>query len=154
MNPEDYVSYPIALALKKHGFDEPCHYGYSVKMRLEPELSFGEPKMVHSKVPKNYNDNRKGIAKGLEFCSAVPLWQAQKWLREEWGVHVDVCIYSDYSTDADGKVCDRWDFWGFNLYAVAGGDMMEEGDGEYSSYESALSAGIAAALDFLDNEKE
>ena len=63
MNPEDYVSYSLALALKKHGFDEPCHYGYSVKMRLEPEISFGEPKMVHGKTPKNYNDNRKGIAK-------------------------------------------------------------------------------------------
>ena len=149
MNPEDYVSYPIALALKKAGFDEPCHYGYSVKMRLEPEISFGEPKMVHSKAPKNYNDTRKGIEKGLEFCSAVPLWQAQKWLREEWGIHIDVCIYSDYSTDADGKVCDRWDFWVFDLYAVNGGDMMEDGDGEYDSYEQALSAGVAAAFKLI-----
>ena len=28
MNPEDYVSYPIALALKKAGFDEPCYHYY------------------------------------------------------------------------------------------------------------------------------
>lgn len=83
MNNEDYVSYELALKLKACGFDEPCDYGYSVKMRLEPEVSFGKPKTVHSKDPKNYNDNRKGIEKGLSFCSAPTLWQAQKWLREK-----------------------------------------------------------------------
>ena len=149
MKTTDYVSYPIALALKKAGFDWKCHYGYSVKMCLEPEPSFGEPKMVHSKVPKNYNDNRKGIEKGLEFCSAVPLWQAQKWLREKCGIHIDVCIYSDYSTDADGEVCDKWDFWGFDLYVAAGGKKLTDDDGEYDSYEAALSAGIAAALELI-----
>jgi len=92
MNPEDYVSYPLALALKKAGFDEPCHYGYSVKMRLEPEISFGEPKMAHSKAPKNYNDNRKGIAKGLEFCSAPTLWQAQKWLRDKRKIDLELRV--------------------------------------------------------------
>lgn len=82
------------------------------------------------------------------------LAQAQKWLREKWGIHINVCICSDYSTDADGKVCDRWDFWGFDLYAVSGGGMMEDGDGEYDTYESALSAGIAAALELIEKKGE
>lgn len=149
MNPKDYCSYELSKALKECGFDEPCNYGYSVKVRLEPEVSFGEPKMVHSKDPKNYNDNRKGIEKGLSFCSAVPLWQAQKWLREKCGIHVDACVFSDYSTDADGKVCDRWDFWGFDLYAVVGGKKMVDDDGEYDSYEQALSEGIKSALELI-----
>ncbi len=34
MNPEDYVSYPIALALKKAGLDEPCRYYYNPKGML------------------------------------------------------------------------------------------------------------------------
>lgn len=149
MNNNDYCSYELSKALKAAGFDEPCNYGYSVKMRLEPEVSFGEPKMVHSKAPKNFNDNRKGIEKGLSFCSAVPLWHAQKWLREKWGIHVDACVFSDYSTDADGKVCDRWDFWGFDLYAVVGGEKIIDDDGEYDSYEQAPSAGIFAALELI-----
>lgn len=147
---EDFVSYDLALKLKACGFDEPCNYGYSVKMRLEPEVSFGEPKMVHSKDQKNYNDNRKGIEKGLSFCSAPTLYHAQKWLREKCGIHVDVCPYSDYSTDADGKICDRWDFWGFDLYAVVGGERMIDDDGEYDSYECALSAGIASVLELIE----
>lgn len=28
MTDTDYVSYPLALALKKHGFDEPCDCYY------------------------------------------------------------------------------------------------------------------------------
>ncbi len=143
MNPEDYVSYPLALALKKAGFDEPCHYGYSVKMRLEPKLSFGDPKMVHSKAPKNYNDNRKGIAKGLEFCSAVPLWQAQKWLREVKRIEVNTSWES----------IKRYWFFYTNLMDVPDIVNLEDiSDSVYSTYESALSAGIAAALELIEKK--
>ena len=140
MNTEDYVPYPLALALKKAGFDEPCHYGYSVKMRLEPEISFGEPKMVHSKTPKNYNDNRKGIAKGLEFCSAVPLWQAQKWLREKWGLIILVGMT-------------RIDDWFYSIYDKKGKCLKDDGT-QRDCYESALSAGIAAALELIEKKGE
>lgn len=152
MTPEDYVSYPLALALKKVGFDEPCHYGYSVKMRLEPEISFGEPKMVQSKTPKNYNDNRKGITKGLEFCSAVPLWQAQKWLREK-GIHISVNPYMGYDIDADGALYNEYPSWGFELMGVASAEFMNDAGGNHTSYETALSAGIAAALELIENNK-
>lgn len=135
MNPEDYVSYPIALALKKAGLDWVCTSFYN---NLDKELWEGGE--------MNWNN-------GVD-CSAPLLWQAQKWLREKCGIHINICIYSDYSTDADGKVCDRWDFWGVDLYAVSGGGMMEEGDGEYDSYEQALSAGIAAALELIEEEGE
>ena len=141
MNPEDYVSYPIALALKKHGFDEPCHYGYSVKMRLEPEISFGEPQMVHSKTPKNYNDTRKGIAKGLDFCSAVSLWQAQKWLREK--KKIDVLVWN----------CACGYGWEVSKAENGTGLILSDDKGDnkdsgcWTSYESALSAAIAAALE-------
>lgn len=141
MTTEDCVSYPIALALKKAGFDEPCHYGYSVKMRLEPELSFGDPKMVHSKAPKNYNDNRKGIEKGLEFCSAVPLWQAQKWLREKKNIEVNA-VWSYEESD-----------WFTYSSPMCRPQVMDSdvSDTPYTSYELALSAGIAAALELIDN---
>ena len=34
MNPDDYVSYPLALALKKAGFDEPCETTENCEFRL------------------------------------------------------------------------------------------------------------------------
>lgn len=144
MTDTDYVSYPLALALKKAGFDYPCYFYYTRKDSPDDHVY----STTSEEAPIDYN---RSVYAG---CSMPTLAQAQKWLREEWGIHINVCIYSDYSTDADGKVCDRWDFWGFDLYAVSGGDMMEEGDGEYDSYEQALSAGIAAALELIDNEKE
>ena len=160
MNPEDYVSYPIALALKKAGFDWECDHFY--EHRLDPNKArisasgvYGEWKNIDA-FKHNFNaiDDNRHEQLLIPHCSAPTLWQAQKWLREEWGIHINVCIYSDYSTDADGKVCDRWDFWGFDLYAVSGGKQIEDGDGEYDSYESALSAGIAAALELIEKEGE
>lgn len=120
--------------------------------RLQPELSFGDPKIVHSKAPKNYNDNRKGIAKGLEFCSAPTLWQAQKWLRNtalfnvgvnpalptrKWQFYID--DLNQHVNPHDGELMTRWD-----------DDMQEKADEQmYDSYEQALSAGIEAALELI-----
>lgn len=149
MNNEDYCSYELSKALKACGFDEPCNYGYSVKMRLEPEVSFGEPKMVHSKAPKNYNDNRKGIEKGLSFCSAVPLWQAHKWLREKWDLHIDVYPVADCSLDADGNVCEEWNYWTYDIMHVISTRKIVEDEEQYGSYEEALSEGIASVLELI-----
>lgn len=143
MTPEDYVSYPLALALKKVGFDYPCYFYYTRKDSPDDHVY----STTSEEAPIDYN---RSVYAG---CSMPTLAQAQKWLRDRCGIHIDVCIYSDYSTDADGKVCDRWDFWGFDLYAVSGGEMMEDGDGMYDSYEQTLSAGIAAALELIENNK-
>lgn len=142
MNPEDYVSYPLALALKKAGFDYPCYFYYTRKDAPDDHVW----STTSEEAPIDYN---RSVYAG---CSMPTLAQAQKWLRDRCGIHINVCIYSDYSTDADGKVCDRWDFWGFDLYAVSGGKQIEDGDGEYDSYESALSAGIAAALELIEKK--
>ena len=142
MNPEDYVSYPLALALKKAGFDYPCYFYYTRKDSPDDHVY----STTSEEAPIDYN---RSVYAG---CSMPTLAQAQKWLRDRCGIHIDVCIYSDYSTDADGKVCDRWDFWGFDLYAVSGGEMMEDGDGMYDSYEQTLSAGIAAALELIEKK--
>lgn len=66
MNPEDYVSYPIALVLKKAGFDEPCEAFYA----------HTDGKMWLSV------DGKEDWNSGVDY-SAPTLWQAQKWLREK-----------------------------------------------------------------------
>lgn len=138
-NNQDYCSYELSKALKSCGFDEPCNYGYSVKMRLEPEVSFGEPKMVHSKDPKNYNDNRKGIEKGLSFCSAVPLWQAQKWLREKKGIAINVIAHDGGAYDYDIV---------FLPNAVDCDSTIDRATFS-RTYEEALSEGITSVLELI-----
>lgn len=149
MNPEDYVSYPLALALKKAGFDLEVNHVYDKNGELWEE---GMNENAECDYTAYFNYNKSGY---IEVSASAPtLAQAQKWLRDRRGIHIDVYIYSDYSTDADGKVCDRWCFWGFELYAIGNAERVTVDDGEYDSYEQTLSAGIAAALDFLGNEKE
>jgi len=136
---EDYCSYEISKALKAAGFDEPCdHYWYKA-------YTNSDEMVLRQASADDYNNDDWSVP----HCSAPHIFHAQKWLREKWGIHVDACVFSDYSTDADGNVCDRWDFWGFDLYAVVGGEKMIEDDGEYDSYEQALSEGIKSALELI-----
>lgn len=132
---EDYASYELAKKLKECGFAEPCDHYYNIGFKNDTDMYYA--------VDNDYND------RGEHCCSAPLLFHAQKWLREEKGIHIDVCTYSDYSTDADGNVCDRWDFWGFELYAIVGGERIAIGDGECDSYEEALSEGIESALELI-----
>lgn len=137
METTDYCSYELSKTLKAVGFDELCRHYYDIEDA--PDGCYWEGGSLHK---KNHNED-------ISKFSAPTLWQAQKWLREKCGIHIDVCIYSDYSTDADGEVCDKWDFWGFDLYVVAGGEKLTDDDGEHDSFEAALSAGIAAALEMI-----
>lgn len=138
MEETDYCDYWLSLALKKGGFDEPCIAQWAAE-------SDGKPLLLGSTAFVFRNAELKGSDVVAPF-----LWQAQKWLREKKGVHVDVCVYSDCATDADGKVYDRWNFWGFGLYTVVGGESINDNDGEYDSYEEALSAGITTAIQLLE----
>lgn len=148
METTDYCSYELSKALKACGFDEPCDKWIASKSFsyydedecCDHNAVISKGWLISQKQKERYDQ---------EALPYLSLWQAQKWLREKWGIHVDVCPYSDYSTDADGNVCDRWGFWGFDLYAVIGSEIMIDGDGEYDSYEQALSAGISAALDLI-----
>lgn len=139
MGTNNYVGYELAVKLKACGFDEPCNYGYSVKMRLEPEVSFGEPKMVHSKAKKNYNDNRKGIEKGLSFCSAPHIFHAQKWLREKKGIAINVIAH-------DGGV---YDYDIVFLPNAVDCDSPIDRATFSRTYEEALSEGITSVLELI-----
>lgn len=140
-NNQDYCNYELSKALKACGFDEPCDHYYNGHGNLNRYADT-------DRINRNTNGHH------TPSCSAPHIYHAQKWLREKWGIHVDACIYSDYSTDADGNVCDRWDFWGFDLYAVVGGEKMVDDDGEYDSYEQALSEGIKSALELIEKKEE
>lgn len=123
MNNDDFVSYEIAQALKKAGFDYPCYFYYT-KQDAPDECVWHT---TSEEAPIDYN--RSGYAE----CSMPTLAQAQKWLREVHGISVE-------------PVCNMVRKWNVNVC-----EMDEFGEAARSkigldTYESALSAGIEVAL--------
>ena len=137
---EEYVTYEQAVKLKELGFAEKVNHGYLKKISIEPELSVGDLKEVHGKVPKNYNDKRKGAGKGLFFYSAPRLDQAQQWLREEKGIFVGVTYDNNMS---------NYNPYGFRVQIPMCNDRSALG---FHEYNLALSAGIDKALELLGKE--
>ena len=128
MNTEDYVSYPIALALKKAGFDEPCRDFYWT--------SDGTFKHTDAPVHKNSEHCTTMVA-------APTLWLAQKWLRER-AIEVDVNPMFSHG----GRDGYDWDVYNdFTGYPIIRGTLPFA-----ETYESALSAGIAAALELIEKK--
>jgi len=89
-----------------------------------------------------------------QFLSAPSLAQVAKWLREEKEMHIAVNLYRDYSNDADGRKCEEWVYWGFDVIIASTGAILIDGDGEFETYESALSTGIDVALELLMPEEK
>lgn len=156
MTTEDYVSYPLALALKKAGFDWKCHYHYDSDRGshiIEPNYTANDGEDCQYITTDDLLEDNNG----WQYCSAPSLAQAQKWLRDIFLLHVGANpalptrkwqFYIDDLNQQinpyDGELMTRWD-----------DDMQEKADEHlHDTYESALSAGIAAALELIDNEKE
>ena len=135
---EHYVSYEQAVALKRLGFAEKVNHGYLKKISIEPEVSVGDLKEVHSKDPKNYNDSRKGIAKGIEFYSAPRLDQAAAWVREEKGTYIEPRFQyeSVFKTVIQSPKLQK--------YIVL--------ENKFYSYEEALKYGLDVAIELLGKE--
>ncbi|WP_348689573.1 hypothetical protein [Paramuribaculum intestinale] len=138
MNTEDYVSYPLALALKKARFDEPCdHYWYKAYANSD-EMSMRQASA------DDFNSDDWDVP----HCSAPTLAQAQKWLREKKKIDVLVwncaCGYGWEVSKAENGT-------GLILFDDKGDN---KDSGCWTSYESALSAGIAEALELIEKEGE
>lgn len=140
MNNEDYASYELALKLKACGFDEPCNHYYTPNKTLHIVKSNAlAPEITNNRFLDEIDDG---------CCTAVPLWQAQKWLREVKSIDVLVwncaCGYGweISKADADSRGTTLMDY----------DDNGEDKDsGMWLTYENALYAGIVVALQFIDN---
>lgn len=152
-NDQDYCSYELALKLKKCGFDEPCHHYYT-----KEDAPDGTAWIVPTTDREDFNaDSDCPFCKPL--CSAPLIYHAQKWLREkkdiivivepDWGLD-DYCL-SDYLTG-------KWYFtvWKDGNRARCNFDpnAEEERMWMFEKYEQALSAGIAAALELIEQENK
>lgn len=132
MNNEDFVSYEIAQALKKAGFDWKCRAFYWTDDSL-----FEETK--HDVFNNPYSNCTTMVA-------APTLAQAHKWLRVQMGMDVYVIprwqnAYEVVARELGKRPADTRLL--FNLWDYAK---------PYDTYESALSAGITAALEILTDQ--
>lgn len=139
---EFYVTFEMAQKMKRLGFDKKVNHAYLKKISIEPELRVGILKEIHSKCPKNYNDNRKGADKGQMFYSAPRLDQAQTWLRDDKGIFVGV-TYDNSPTNSTP--------FGYEVKIPMCDDRIGYGARDYNY---ALSACIDKALELLGKGME
>ncbi len=135
MNPEDYVSYPLALALKKAGFDYPCYFYYTRKDSPDDHVW----STTSEEAPIDYN---RSVYAG---CSMPTLAQAQKWLREKRG-----CCVSVYAQPYNGLPY----YTGYILYEGDEKKVLDQDGHWFDNYEKALSETIAAALELIEKKGE
>ena len=133
---KDYCDYDTCVALKELGYkvptsayympnnnqlifvSNPCRGGYVIDC-FRSQNSF--PKDV---MTSNYID-------------APTMWEAQKWLRENCSLHIEVCWF-----------CNMW-----YEYEVkeAEGKVVAEGSA-FPNYEEALSTAVRMAVEYLKEE--
>lgn len=135
MKTTDFVSYDLALKLKACGFDESCIAQWAV----EPD---GKPILVGSTAFVFSNAQLKG-----RDVTAPLLYHAQKWLREKKKINVLIgdCACGYYWEVS--KAGDEQTRGTMLIYYDDNGE--DENSGMWLSYEAALSAGIAAALELI-----
>ncbi len=147
MNDEDFVSYEIAQAIARCGYDGQYNYMYATEC-----FCFGDNPFIFDTVRVGervltcvayyVNDNYEDAYRGIPCPS---LWQAQKWLRER-GLCVSV-YPSPFSEDIDGE-------YAYKVYQFMDYEEWNDPCAEYAKdYNSALSAGIEAALKLIENNK-
>lgn len=142
MNTEDYVSYPVALALKKAGFNELTNSFYD-----EASVQQGEFEIV----PTYAKFNEVCRTPGCECVSAPTLWQAQKWLREKKRIAINVIAHDTSDRYREGKY--HWEeayLPNFNREGHQWADWFIYGKHPlFDTYEEALSDGLSQMLELI-----
>lgn len=121
---ECYVDMEVAKLLKKAGFDWKCKYAYIITPA--GDMPTGEEgTMTESEIDTNW------------LAQSPTLDGAQKWMREEKGVEVNViCVYINHIK--------KYSYTAFtNEYEH---EIIDEG---FGTYEEAQDAGIKNALETI-----
>lgn len=73
---------------------------------------------------------------------AIHLWYAQKWLREEKKLFVEITI----------EAFDQTYLW--EIYSTENSILIAFGDSSHNTYEEALSEGVRASIKILQDEQK
>lgn len=135
METTDYVSYPLALALKKAGFDWPCDHYYCA-FDNETDVRFWS---IHTA----QSQNGLRTLKDKVIADAPTLAAAQKWMREvhNWHIIVEPIYWENLTYE-------------FKLWHKFRGYENANRGFYFSTYERALSAGIDMALKLFERKEE
>ena len=128
MKNEDYVSFELAQKLKACGFDEPCDHYYTPNkaMRIVKDNALA-PEITNNRFLDEIDD---------ECCTAVPLWQAQKWLREKHHISIRVSYIAYHKV------------WFADWLNLDSGEF-DDTDATFATYEEALTDGICVVLELI-----
>lgn len=125
---DDFCSYDFSKKLAEKGFDWPCYNFWG----LEPD---GKPCIITSTLCNVSNSDLKGRDVVAPFLS-----QAQKWLREEKGIAINVIAH-------DGGFY-QWE----EIYLPNAPEyecFIEPDIVQYSTYEQALSVGLSKTIESI-----
>ena len=177
---KDYCDYDTCVALKELGYNEPSNWTWYKNLRVSdeilekyPDLSEGgyqdliwEGKHTHDEVYKvyiepieifSYNSYINDLE--AEICSCAHLYDAQKWLREEKRICVEVdCCAGGYVWELCKAYHKDWFSGGTTIYTHCCEDNainpLLNDCGKYDSYEEALLEGIKEAIKILKEERK
>ena len=126
----EFVNFELAKKLKEKGFKEDCLCHYitnDIVYNLESPIANNQMWFCHNKYDNIWHRDN---------YDAPTISQVLKWLREEKGYHIAVCV--DDKGWYSGIMERKGRVWNF-------GDVCMD----YNSYEEAALAGIEYALDNL-----
>lgn len=133
MNKEDYVSLEVAKLLKEKGYDEDCN-----TFIVEECWGFNKGEL-------------RCVDKDRELCSCPTLYDAAKWLRNEYLLYIDVEAYYNYYEVDENDFRDQERLWEYSIWEDTTYEVYEKVESKcsYDTYEKALNAGILEALKLI-----
>ena len=141
LNEKDYCDYDTCVALKELGYIGQGRHYYDCDKDPNELRHFGVQVLTTRS------------AEALNFVIAVHLYDAQKWLREEKRICVEVdCCAGGYVWELCKAYHKDWFSGGTTIYDNAIDAMLKDCS-RYESYEEALLEGIKEAVKLLKEEK-
>ena len=125
LSEKDYCDYETCVALKELGYIGQGRHFYDLDNDPKELRHFGIQVLTTRS------------AEALNFVLAIRLYDAQKWLREEHNLHIEVCYNPSIS----------WYYY----HVWKDQDEIAEGDA-FPSYEDALSTAIYMAVECLKKD--
>ena len=137
---KDYCDYDTCVALKELGYKVPtsAYYMPHHKDLIWVSNPFRGGYVIdcfysHNSLPKDVMT--------ANFIDAPTMWEAQKWLREEKNIQIEIP-----TSFMDNGV------WKFN-FRIQTPEFYDRAIGDWDSYEEALLEGIKEAIRILKEEK-
>lgn len=145
MDNDDFCSYEQAVLLRKLGFDRVCSVFWRTSFCIDgkPNRNRKTKHLPNISMAPASNSELESLNENL--ITAPTLAKAQKWLREEKGIAINVIAH-------DGGLYQWEDVYLPNAPEYDG--CVSPDIKQYATYESALSAGIDAALKLIDDSEK